>query len=195
MNSGPTSENLLWDLSIFRIILNNVGHINAVDMEATCRLIDACVGCWLVSAILMWCQVSVTDLRSQATWAVCPKRNHSFHWVRNMLFTGVVELERASLIAWESWAGRRRPTPHWRHILTPNNSSQRDPKIPEQGVKGAVLPYSLRDRWWVGRGFLSSCYLCALLLLLLLSLDFIPRRRPTSTTSESSSDERRYKSR
>ena len=80
-------------------------------MESTCRSTDACVGCWLVSAVLMWCQASVTDLRSQATWAVCPKRNHSFHWIRNMLFTRVVELERASRLAWESRAGRRRPSP------------------------------------------------------------------------------------
>ena len=115
-------------------------------MESTCRSIDACVGCWLVGAVLMWCQVSVTDLRSQATWAMCPKRNHSFHWVRNMLFTGVVELERASLLAWESRAGRRRPTPNSdTEQLFPEGSQ--DSRARSQGRRSTILLARLMMSW------------------------------------------------
>ena len=115
-------------------------------MEATCRSIDACVGCWLVGAVLMWCQVSVTDLRSRATLAVCPKRNHSFHWVRNMLFTRVVGLERASLLAWESRAGRRRPTPNSDiEQLFPEGSQ--DSRARSQGRRSTILLARLMMSW------------------------------------------------
>ena len=144
-------------------------------MEATCRSIDACVGCWLVGAVLMWCQVSVTDLRSRATLAVCPKRNHSFHWVRNMLFTRVVELERASRLAWESRAGRRRPAPDSViQQLFPEGSQ--DSRSRSQGRRSTVLLARLTMNW------------SRILVLLLLLCASAPAAAVVGLHSEATSD-------